>query len=160
MFVSVALLTALNAWILATTKLPPNLIEVKRRYRELREHLRHTDRFPSLWIEKPITGFHRRGDTNVGYNSNKGDDIAVCVDGNVNSVMHVLLHELAHCTVDEFDHTDEFWRNYKELRDVAASIGVYEVISQETEFCGKSIGDPSSTLTRSLSTRGRTVSHN
>ena len=37
--------------------------------------------------------------TNVGFNSNKGDNIAVCVDGDVNSIMHVLLHELAHCTV-------------------------------------------------------------
>jgi hypothetical protein len=142
MFTLTILLIALNVYLVYTTKLPPNLIEVKKRYATLREHLRSVDTFPSLWREKPVTGFHRRGlTTNVGFNSNKGDNIAVCVDGDVNSIMHVLLHELAHCTVPEFDHSAQFWVNYRQLRDIASDVGVYSKIVNGSEFCGETIRD-------------------
>ena len=52
MFTLTILLIALNAYLVYTTSLPPNLIEVKKRYATLREHLRSIDTFPSLWREK------------------------------------------------------------------------------------------------------------
>lgn len=141
MFTLTLILIALNCYILYITRLPPNLIAAKRRYTALREHLRRTDTFPSLWREKPLTGFYKRRGTNVGYNSNKGDDISVCLDGDVNSMMHVLIHELAHCTVPEYDHSERFWANNNRLAKIASDIGIYDEISLPTEFCGKEIGD-------------------
>jgi hypothetical protein len=77
----------------------------------------------------------------VGYNTNKGGDIVVCLDGDVNEIFHVLLHELAHCTVKDYDHTEEFWNNYIELRDMCIELGVYTKIPERTPFCGEHVQD-------------------
>lgn len=139
-------LAVIDAYVLfRATRVPANLVELKRRYATLREHLRRMNKFPSLWREKPVTGFYgggRRG--NVGYNSNKGDDISVCLDGDdINSIMHVFIHELAHCTVPEFSHSDQYWRNKRELTQIAVDLGVYEKVTVPKDFCGKEIGDGS-----------------
>jgi len=77
----------------------------------------------------------------VGYNTNKGAEIVVCLDGTVNDVFHVLIHELAHCTVKEYTHSDQFWKNYIELRDMCADLGIYQQIPERKEFCGQHIQD-------------------
>lgn len=77
----------------------------------------------------------------VGYNTNKGGEIAVCLDGSPNEIFHVLLHELAHCTVSEYSHSNEFWNNYVELRDQCIALGIYEKIPAQTSFCGQHVSD-------------------
>jgi hypothetical protein len=77
----------------------------------------------------------------VGYNTNKGQEIAICVDGTSNEMFHVLIHELAHCTVDEYSHSSNFWDNYVELRDMCIEIGIYEKIPDKKTFCGQKIQD-------------------
>jgi len=59
----------------------------------------------------------------------------------VNQVFHVLLHELAHCTVEEYSHSTEFWDNYTNLKNQAISLGIYTNIDEITPFCGKRIVD-------------------
>ena len=54
--------------------------------------------------------------------------------------MYVLLHELAHITVEEYDHSEQFWSNFKKLREVAASLGIYTP-EQDMEYCGQHIKD-------------------
>lgn len=141
MLILVVLLMA-NLWVLKNTVEPPKLIEVKERYRILREHLVETEqeKFKTIWRAKPVTGFHKmRG--SVGYNTNKGGEIAVCLDGTPNEIFHVLLHELAHCTVSEYSHSKEFWNNYVELRDQCIALGIYEKIDSKTKFCGQHVSD-------------------
>ena len=100
------------------------------------------------WSEKfhmlrrciPITGVYGMKGT-IGYNTNKGGDIAVCLDGAPNEIFHVLLHELAHCTVKEYDHTDTFWKNYIELRDMCVELNVYTKIPERTPLCGEHVQD-------------------
>jgi hypothetical protein len=77
----------------------------------------------------------------VGYNTNKGQEIAICLDGTPNEIFHVLIHELAHCTVDEYSHSEEFWANYVELRDICIQLGIYQKIPERTKFCGEHIQD-------------------
>jgi hypothetical protein len=77
----------------------------------------------------------------LGYNTNKGYEICLCLDGTPNQIFHVLLHELAHSTVKDYDHNEEFWNNFKELRNLAAGWGIYEPITEPQKFCGKSIKD-------------------
>ncbi|AUT19049.1 hypothetical protein DSLPV1_078 [Dishui lake phycodnavirus 1] len=136
------LLLAANIIILNRTREPPELVEVRRRYRVLRDHLRSTNnlRFQMLWDAKPLTAFRTLKDT-VGYNTNKGANITLCLQGTANEIFHVLIHELAHCTVEVYDHSDLFWSNYKELRDICVSLGIYERIEGPTEFCGEHISD-------------------
>lgn len=131
-----------NLWILYRTQEHPKLIEVKEKYRILREHLDETghEKFHMLVRCIPITGIMRMNG-GVGYNTNKGGDIAVCLDGEPNEIFHVLIHELAHCTVDEYEHSPKFWNNYIELRDICVNLGIYEKIPNKTEFCGEHIQD-------------------
>ena len=67
--------------------------------------------------------------------------IGLCIDGEINEIFHVLLHELTHSTVEEYSHSPEFWKNYKELREIAISLGIYKEIPDKTEFCGKHVQD-------------------
>jgi len=52
-----------------------------------------------------------------------------------------LIHELAHCTVSEYEHSDTFWNNYIELRDMCVDLGIYDKIPVRTEFCGEHVQD-------------------
>ena len=136
------LLLIINIWILSQTREPQKLIEVREKYRILMEHLDETnnEKFHMLVQRIPITGILRMNGA-VGYNTNKGGDIAVCLDGETNEIFHVLIHELAHCTVKEYDHSEQFWDNYIELRDICVKIGIYEKIPNKTEFCGEHVQD-------------------
>jgi hypothetical protein len=119
------------------------LVIVKENYRILREYLISVDdpMFRMIHREIPIVAYRGSFLSGIGYNTNKGEEIGICIDGTPNQVFHLLLHELAHCTVDEFSHSIEYWRNYNKLQDIAVQIGIYESINDETPFCGKTISD-------------------
>jgi hypothetical protein len=136
------LLLIINSIILINVKEPSNLTEVREKYRTLRDHLRETnnEEFKILCKEIPITA-HRRLNGSIGYNVSKGSDIGICIDGEPNEIFHVLIHELAHCTVDEYSHSKEFWNNFDKLRTICVSLGIYQEIPQRREFCGKHIQD-------------------
>lgn len=141
--IALIILILLNLWILSQTREPPQLTAVKEKYEILRKHLAETKhpKFQMLTRCVPITGLERVNG-NVGYNTNKGHEIAVCIDGgNPNEIFHVLLHELTHCTVTEYSHSEEFWNNYLELRDMCINLGIYEKIPEKTKFCGEHIQD-------------------
>ena len=136
------ILLLVNLWILQSLREPEELTQVKEKYQVLREHLESTnnEKFKMLTRCVPITGIHRMSGT-VGYNTNKGHNIVLCISGTSNQIFHVLIHELAHCTVDEYSHSEEFWNNYIELRDICVKLGIYETIPERTKFCGKHIQD-------------------
>jgi len=135
-------LLLVNLWIFSQTREPQELIEVKEKYRILREHLTETnnEKFHILSKCIPITGIKNMKGT-VGYNTNKGDEIALCLDGSVNDIFHVLIHELAHSSVTEYSHSENYWNNYTELRDICVNLGIYEKIPDRKPFCGESIQD-------------------
>ena len=136
------LLLIINVIILMNIQEPERLSEVREKYRTLREHLKETnnEEFKMLCKEIPITA-HRRMNGSIGYNVSKGSDIGLCIDGEPNEIFHVLIHELAHCTVDEYSHSKDFWKKFDELRTICVSLGIYREIPQRTEFCGKHIQD-------------------
>jgi hypothetical protein len=140
--IAIIVLILINLWILTNTREPQELLDVKEKYRILREHIVDTNnqKFHMLSRCVPITGMLRMEDT-VGYNTNKGQNIVLCLNGQPNEIFHVLIHELAHCTVDEYSHSDEFWSNYIELRDICVDLGIYEKIPEKTKFCGQHIQD-------------------
>ena len=125
--------------ILYMTNEPPVFRRVKEKYEILREHVKDT-KFHTLSSPIPITGLHRMKG-HVGYNTNKGAEIVLCLDGEENEIFHVLIHELAHCTVEEYSHSKHFWAMFDKLRKEAVSIGIYENIDTRTPFCGKHIMD-------------------
>jgi hypothetical protein len=136
------LLLIINVIILMNIQEPERLSEVREKYRTLREHLKETNNqeFKMLCKEIPITA-HRRMNGSIGYNVSKGSDIGLCIDGEPNEIFHVLIHELTHCTIDEYSHSKEFWKKFDELRTICVSLGIYREIPQRTEFCGKHVQD-------------------
>jgi len=136
------ILVIINVLLFINTREPRELSEVREKYRTLREHLKETNNqeFKMLRKEIPITA-HRYTNGYIGYNVNKGVGIGICVDGEPNEIFHVLLHELAHCTVDEYSHSKEFWKKFSELKTICVSLGIYQEIPQRTEFCGKHVQD-------------------
>ena len=140
MFV-VLILVLVNVYLFATTKEPEKVRVVREKYNTLREALISRGKFPKLHNPMPLTAYHRTWDGALGYNVNKGFEVGVCIDGEVNEIFHILLHELAHCVVPEYDHSDAYWNSYVELRDLAVELGIYEKIPEKTPFCGKDVQD-------------------
>ena len=137
----IILLLVISVIILRDAREPTKLVEVKARYAKLREHLKKTDKFPNLHDMIPITAHTVASGGSVGYNMNKGDEIGLCIDGSINEIMHVLIHELAHSTVKNYAHDKKYWDKYNELKNVAISIGIYEEIPEKSEFCGRHVQD-------------------
>ena len=114
--------------------------ELMRRYSILREHLIQTGEFPELHKECNIIGMDKIAKDGVGYNVGKGYEIYICLSGDINSIMHVFLHELAHNTVSEYDHSSLFWKKLNRLKDIAKELGIYDYTPVQS-FCGATIGD-------------------
>lgn len=136
-------LIVINLVIFIHTREPEKLHEVREKYRRLREHLEEINhpKFKVLTRCIPITAMHTTVGP-IGYNTNKGVDIGICLDGkNSNEIFHVLIHELAHTTVSEYSHSGNFWDNFVELRQICINLGIYEKISSKTRFCGQYIQD-------------------
>jgi len=118
------------------------LNEIKRRYEVLLNATQFHHKFNILNSRRSIiTGLKKKEDT-IAYNINKGYEIYIAIDDDstVDAAMYVFLHELAHTTVDEYDHSENFWANFKELRQVAVQAGIYTPIT-EIMYCGTSIKD-------------------
>ena len=142
----------ISGWIFAFTSIQqetPMLAELRRRYDILYRHLVNTPnidpRFMPLRHKVSIlTGIDgvRMNRGTIGYNVNKGYEIYICLSGvDINSAMNVLIHELAHITVPEYDHSPAFWENFKALKELCKTLGIYEPIVGEKEYCGIQIRD-------------------
>lgn len=133
---------------IVSIKEPKMLTDVRGRYDVLLTHLRQTQqvdpRFEILRRHEPLlTGIDSTRMTNgtIGYNVNKGYEIYICidVDGSLDAAMHVLIHELAHMTVPEYDHSDAYWQSFKDLRLLCASLGLISSESKPMTYCGGQI---------------------
>ena len=91
-------LIIINIYILLNTREPKNFRDVKERYRTLREHLATHEKpeFRKLSTQITLVAHQEQYFRTLGYNTNKGYEIGLCIDGSPNEIMHVLLHELAH----------------------------------------------------------------
>ena len=124
---------------------PPMLTELKQRYHATLAVLRKLD--DPMWkgVLRPsiITGMvgWTKAKGPIGSNVNKGYEIYICLDGDdVNSAMYVLIHELAHMSVPEYDHTTNFWTNFKKLKQICIDNGLYTP-SGDRMYCGDNVKD-------------------
>jgi hypothetical protein len=103
---------------------------------------------PDVFIENDITS----GDTS--YSENKGQKIVVCLRDKtkapeyplieINTIMFVMLHEMAHLMTETIGHTPEFWTNFRRILHDAVKIGIYQKVSYATSptpYCGMMITD-------------------
>jgi hypothetical protein len=88
----------------------------------------------------------------TSYSENKGEKIVVCIREKTppytfvdeNTVMFVLLHEMAHLMTTTIGHTPEFWANFKRILHDAIQAGIYTPINYSKHpvlYCGMTITD-------------------
>jgi len=92
----------------------------------------------------------------VAYTVNKGEAIHFCIqkpqkqpqkkeaeetslESDMNTLMYVAIHEIAHVVTKSTGHTEEFWQNHTRLLRLAEEIGVYKSVdyrANPTSYCG------------------------
>lgn len=85
----------------------------------------------------------------TSYSINKGEQIVLCLRTNnklmdLNTMMFVVLHELAHICTISIGHTTEFWTNFKWILEESINIGIYQKQDfklNNVEYCGMTITD-------------------
>jgi hypothetical protein len=83
----------------------------------------------------------------TSYSINKGEQIVLCLRNkdnlmDINTMMFVVLHELAHLATKSVGHTDEFWNNFRWILEEAMNIGIYQkqdFKNENVEYCGMTI---------------------
>jgi len=147
----------------------PNKEEAVNRMAKIRANLEKLrDSYastPALAADPPVARFLARfqadsfiendmtsGDTS--YSENKGQKIVVCLRDKTkapqyplideNTVMFVMLHEMAHLMTETIGHTQEFWSNFKRILHDAVKLGIYKSVNYAqtpTPYCGMTITD-------------------
>ena len=144
-------LVAVFADLVSLTEDPPMLTEIKRRYKLIQGGLPQEDRWKLICKRNAIITGTAKTSGIVGSNVNKGYEIYICLDGDdIESAMYVFLHELAHLTVSEYDHTQKFWDNFRDLRTICHTIGVYTPVGTK-QYCGEEVKDEKVTLSGAAS---------
>jgi hypothetical protein len=88
----------------------------------------------------------------TSYSENKGEKIVVCLRDkkppykivDANTVMFVMLHEMAHLMTTTIGHTPEFWTNFKQILQDGVSCGIYQPVNYArapVPYCGMEITD-------------------
>ena len=90
----------------------------------------------------------------TSYSINKGEKIVFCLRSrdetnklvDLNIMMFVALHELAHTMTKSIGHTEEFWNNFRILLRNAQNLGIYKRVDYDknpVDYCGTKItNDP------------------
>ena len=91
-------------------------------------------------------------DTIVAYTENKGDKMAFCPTTkknageliDLNTLMYVAVHELAHVACESVGHTGEFWKTFRKMLIEAARIKIYKPVNYSIHpvpYCGTNIDE-------------------
>lgn len=86
----------------------------------------------------------------TSYTENKGDRIVFCMRQrndnedliDLNTMMFVAIHEVAHIMTKDIGHHKDFWSNFKKLLKVSVDIGIYESEDYKAtprSYCGMEI---------------------
>ena len=87
----------------------------------------------------------------TSYSVNKGEQIVFCLRSkhtnrlhNLNLIMYVALHEMAHVGCKSYGHTDEFKKIFAFYTNTAIKLGLYSKIhfnEEPVEYCGLMISE-------------------
>jgi predicted metal-dependent hydrolase len=132
-----------------------NLIaNIRSKLEILVEHLIKTHPADDIRIQMLKQNFKpekiKEGDEKSGYTSysiNKGEQIVLCLRNkdslvDMNTMLFVVLHELAHLATESIGHEPEFWENFKWILEESINIGIYtkkDYSKESVEYCGMSI---------------------
>jgi predicted metal-dependent hydrolase len=139
-----------------------NLLQSQEQLNKLKEFYASE---PALTSDPPVGRFLARFQPDVfiendmsskdtSYSENKGEKIVVCLRDKTkpptyplideNTVMFVMLHEMAHLMTETIGHTQEFWTNFKRILHDAVKLGIYTQVNyaqSPVPYCGMQITD-------------------
>ncbi len=134
------------------------LATIKSNLTKLVEHLKENN-ISDPRIQRLVAKFQPNniseslpGTSYTSYSVNKGEKIVFCIRSkdkdekleDVNTMMFVAIHEIAHIMTKSVGHTEEFWENMKYLLEKGIKIGVYQKVDYKNnprEYCGVKITD-------------------
>jgi hypothetical protein len=125
-------------------KLKNYLFKEKDKYEEYKEYIILLN---ENFTESRTTIYENTPESDLtSYSVNKGEELAFCLKskktGNfhdINLIMYVALHEMAHMACPEVGHGDLFKKIFKFLTERAIEINLYRRVDynqQPTEYCG------------------------
>lgn len=104
------------------------------------------DRFDPNQITENIPG-----SIYVAYSVNKGEELSICIRDketekfiDMNTILFVAIHELAHIMSVSKGHTTEFWNNMNYLLKEAITLGIYQQVDYKQKpinYCGMEINN-------------------
>jgi hypothetical protein len=147
-----AILAMVLLIIIYFNKPPPLLTALKERYERLLWILNTDPNLDPRWnpIKRRviITAMNEWNKSKgaIGFNVNKGYEIYICMDMDpsinpetrINTAMHVLIHELCHTSVTEYEHSSNFWKNFRDFKDYCSKNGLY-TLGNVGPYCGEDI---------------------
>jgi len=135
------------------SKIRQNLVKIRDHFKDPNfkqdePYQRLVERFnPDSLEENDLTA------QSTSYSENKGEKIVVCMRDKTthpyplieeNTVMFVLIHEMAHLMTASIGHTPEFWTNMRKLLQECIQLGVYRpenYSKNPVKYCGMTITD-------------------
>lgn len=121
------------------------LVENKSKYEEMIPYITQL----SEKIKGVVISESAENSNYTSYSVNKGEEIVFCLrskeDGrmhDINLVMYVALHEIAHVACPEYGHTDLFKKIFAFFVKIAIEINIYRKIEfneDPMEYCGLTI---------------------
>jgi predicted metal-dependent hydrolase len=85
----------------------------------------------------------------TSYSVNKGEELSFCLKSkhtnklhDINLLMYVAIHEMAHTACPEIGHTELYKRIFKKFLEEAITLNIYNYINYEmmpTEYCGMTL---------------------
>jgi wobble nucleotide-excising tRNase len=142
----------------------PDKEEAAERMSEIRTNLQKIIEHVKQYQEEPYRRLVERfnpdvleendlGAQSTSYSENKGQKIVVCLRDKtqapfplveLNIVMFVLIHEMAHLMTFSVGHTPEFWTNFRKLLHESIQCGVYRAenyTKNPVQYCGMTISE-------------------
>lgn len=123
-------------------KLRKYLIENKKKYKHNKEYINLLDKR----CDKIIIKENTENNNFTSYSVNKGEEIIFClrskIDNNlhdINMMMYVAIHEIAHVACPEIGHTPLFKKIFKFFLETGIKLNIYEYVNYENnihEYCG------------------------
>lgn len=137
------------------------LSEINNRILKLKNYLKtHINQYPEYapyiqQFDQKIKGVVLQENAPNGqytsYTINKGEEIVLCLRSNkdqqlhdINLIMYVVLHELAHVACPELNHTPLFKKIFVFLLRIAMKLDIYHYVNYQIdphEYCGLMINE-------------------
>jgi len=137
------------AYLLSTIK--DNLVNLMKEVDKEGNNKKAVDRMKNNFNPNNITESSQNSKY-TSYSINKGEKMVFCLrsrDENnnleeLNILMFVAIHELAHTMTKSIGHTEEFWNNFRYLLKNARKMGIYKRVNYNKtpkRYCGMDITD-------------------